>query len=116
MANVPFNFTRKRKQPDPSNRPAPLDMTAVLTVVSNKLRVTLPQQVSADGLPHYAATGGAHSGTAYPTAITQVSSTVFDLTYAAVVAAANVITIPSRDPCFRGRDGAYVGPQIKTLS
>lgn len=111
-----FNYTRKRKQADPSNRPEAPDVAVTLTVSSTKLRVTCPIPMSVTGLPQIAATGGAHTGTAYPTAVSVVSPTVFDLTYAASVATGNVITIGSKLPGFRGYNGCYVQPQTKTLS
>ena len=88
-------------------------MIATLSVVATKLRVTVPIPVAQNGIPHYAATGAEHVGTTYPTAIAYVSPGVYDLTYANVVAVADVIAIPGRDPALRSFAGAYVAPQTR---
>lgn len=113
---TPFSSRRKRRQADPSNAPGALDMVAVFTVVATKLRVTVPVPVAQNGLPHVGLSGGAHSGTEYPTAITYISPGVYDLTYANIVAVANVCTYPSRDPALRGSNGSYVAAKTIALT
>lgn len=115
LYNIPTTLTRKRKQADPSNKPAAPDFPVTFSIVSNKLRCTMPQPVSAIGLPHVSLTGGAHIGTTYPTAKTQVSLLVWDLTYANNVASGDAMIYPSKDPCFRSPGGGYAQPVTKTL-
>lgn len=112
---TPFSSRRKRRQPDPSNAPGAQDMVATLSVVATKLRVTVPVPVAQNGIPHVLATGGAHVGNTYPTGIAYVSPGVYDLTYANIIAVADVISYPSRDPALRGSNGAYVAAITKTL-
>jgi len=109
--------TSPRRRPDPSNQPRGADMVVTLAVATAKLRVTFPVPPTFNGdMPRFGATGGAHTGTEYPTAVTRVSPSVYDLTYAGAVAAANVITIPDRDPAFRNASGGYVVAQTATLA
>lgn len=110
-----FQQRRKRRGVDPSNRPEPQDNAVTLSVVANKLRVTCPSAYSMDGIPHVGISGGAHTGTEYPTEVTVVSSLVFDLTYAHNVAAADVVAWPGHDAACRFYDGAYVLAQNKTM-
>lgn len=112
---IPTALTRKRKQADPSNKPTAPDFAATPTVVANKLRLTMPAPLSATGLPACTLTGGAHTGSELPTAKTQVSLLVWDLTYAHNVAAGDALVYPSKDPCFRNSNGGYVQPITKTL-
>lgn len=110
-----FNITRKRKQADPSNRPAVLDVAATLSIVATKLRVTTPIPCSLNGIPQYYVTGGTHTGNELPTAAVAVSPTTFDLTFPTSVIATNVAHLVQRDPAIRGFNGAYVQPQTATL-
>lgn len=112
---IPTTLTRKRKQADPSNKPAAPDYAITFSVVANKLRCTMPQPVSAVGLPTTTLTGGAHTGSELPTAKTQVSLLVWDLTYAHNVAAGDAMVYPSKDPCFRSPSGGYAQPVTKNL-
>lgn len=114
--NGGFSLTRKRKQGDPSNKPSVLDVPCVFTIVATKLRCTFPIPMSANGLPGIYLTGGTHTGNELPTAVTYISPTVYDLTYPTSTIATNVATIPSKDPGFRGFNGAYAQAQVKTLA
>lgn len=115
-ATNPFNTHRKRRQADPSNPPSPTDLTANLQVVANRLRVTVTATISIAAIPHYGASGGAHTGTEYPTGYAFVSPGVVDLAYAHNVAVGNTITIPTKDPGIRAYSGAYVAPQTTVLA
>jgi hypothetical protein len=112
---TPFKATRKRRGTDPSMRPQPNDEAVTFSVVANKLRVTCLKPYSTNGIPYVAASGGAHTGTEHPTALTVVSSTVFDLTFAHNVAAADVIAYPGHDPAVRFAQGQYVAAKNQTL-
>lgn len=116
VSPTPFTVGRRKRGGDRSNPAQVPDLAAVLTASANKLRVTLPQGFSLDGLPHFGASGGAHVATEYPLSATIVSSLVVDLAYANVVAAGNIITIESKDPAIRFRTGAFVAAQTKTLA
>jgi hypothetical protein len=76
----------------------PLNWTA--TIVATKARLTLSLPYSIGGLP----TGITVQGVA-PTAITQVSSLVFDLTYPSSVVSTNVLVVPGGVPQIRGAAG-----------
>jgi hypothetical protein len=105
---VPTSFTRKRKQPDPSNKPRVNDMGITLSAVANKLRVVCAESISMNGIPQIVASGGAHVGDELPTACTMINPTTFDLTYTHSVATDDAITVPTADPAARGRTGAYI--------
>lgn len=106
---------RARNRPDKSKGRSTTNFTAVLSVVATKLRVTLNGNATIQGLPHVAASGGAHAGTAYPTSITQISQNVFDLDYLANVAAGDAIVYPANDPGLRSYNGGYVLSQAVEL-
>lgn len=76
----------------------PLAWTA--TIVATKARLTLNLPYAISGLP----VGITVQGVA-PTAITQVSALVFDLTYAASVVSTNVLVVPAGVPQVRGNAG-----------
>lgn len=110
-----FSVTRKRKQADPSNKPSVPDVACVFAIVATKLRCTFPIPMSANGIPGIYVTGGTHVGNELATAVTYISPTTYDLTYPTAIIATNVAVIPSKDPGFRGFNGAYSQPQTKTL-
>jgi hypothetical protein len=70
------------------------------TIVATKARLTLNLPYAISGLP----VGITVQGVA-PTAITQVSALVFDLTYAASVVSTNVLVVPAGVPQVRGNAG-----------
>lgn len=115
MSRLTSKSKSRRVAFDRSMPRAGSDATITLSVSSAKLRCTSNVPISISDIPRILATGGAHSGNTYPTAVTVVSPLVFDCTYAAAVAVADVITIPERDPAIRTPSGGYMVPQTKTL-
>lgn len=101
----PRHTTRLAKTFQP-NVPS-LVSTAVIN--SAKVRVTVPQQYTINGIPAFTVQG------VNPTAITAVSATTFDLTYAAAVVATNVFVIDANDPGVRFANGGYIAPLTVTL-
>jgi len=76
----------------------PLTWTAA--IVATKARITTNLPFTLSGLP----VGITVQGIA-PTAITQITPTSFDLTYAAAVVSTNVLVIPAGAPQVRGAAG-----------
>lgn len=101
-----FMIKRAPRQPRHSARLAPTfqptapALTWTATIVATKARFTLVLPFAFTGVP----TGITCQGVA-PTAITQVSALVFDLTYAAAVVSTNVIVVPANVPQIRGNAG-----------
>ena len=91
-------------------QPLIADLAATLSIASAKLRVTTTIPMVISGIP----TGITVQGVA-PTAVTQVSSTVFDLTYAASVVTTNVAVIPAGVSQVRGNNGGSLAAATVTL-
>jgi hypothetical protein len=91
---------RHRTRLPNSFQPTVPPLTWAATIVATKARLTLNLPYSIGGLP----VGITVQGVA-PTAITQVSATAFDLTYAAAVVATNVLVVPAGVPQIRGAAG-----------
>ena len=115
LASTPFNQRRKRRGIDPSNRPTPKDFPPVFSINSAKLRVTVPANMSLNGTPQVAATGGAHIGTEVPLLVAVISPTILELTYAHAIATGDSIVYPAHDPAVRFAAGAYVAAKTQTL-
>jgi len=80
----------------------------VLSVVATKLVVTSPMALDVRGIAQIGLSGGAHTGTAYPTSVVVTSPTVFTLDYAANVAVADVVHPTYRDATVRTKSGGYM--------
>lgn len=81
---------RHRTRLSPTYTPTTPATTWTASIVATKARLTTNTPVSISGVP----TGILVQGIA-PTAITQITPTTFDLTYAAAVVATNVLTVPA---------------------
>lgn len=82
--------------------------TAAINATKIRITTDLPSVIS--GIP----VGITCQGVA-PTAITQISATVFDLTYAAAVIATNVMVIPANTPEIRNGAGGFLAAGTKTF-
>ena len=108
----------KRAPRKPSHRtrlPATFQPTApaviwTAAIATAKLRLTTNVPVVIQALP----TGITVQGVA-PTAVTQVSSTSFDLTYPSSVVTTNVVVVPSNVPQIRSAPGGYLNAGTVTL-
>lgn len=111
-----FSYRRNRRQADPSNLGlSKRSIVATPSVVATKLRLTFDQAYSLTGIPQVGLTGGAHTGTAYPTSATVISPTVMELDYDAVVAAGDVMTMAPGDVCCRSMTGACLSVKSSVL-
>lgn len=108
---------RNRSQGDPSKRPVAINATATSTVSANKWRLTFNTPVQLLAVPTADNNGGAAMTVegAEPTAATQVSPTVIDLTYAVNVAAAQDFVIPNNGKAIRTPSGGYVAAATGTF-
>lgn len=84
-------------------------LTWTASIVANKLRMTLALPFNYVSIPQVTVQGVA------PTAFTQISATVFDLTYAANVVTTNVVVVPANDPGIRGAAGGFLNAGTVTL-
>ena len=92
--------SRHRTRLPASFQPTAPALTWAATIVATKARITTNLPYVINGLP----SGITVQGVA-PTAITQISSLVFDLTYAASVVSTNVLVVPANEPHIRGAAG-----------
>jgi hypothetical protein len=112
----PNRFNRNRRSLPGVFFPAGSAIIAAITIVAGKARLTLSAPVSVAGLPVEITRQAAGAGPQLlPTAVTIISPTVFDLTYAAAVVATDVITIPANVPLVRGYTGGALQATTVTL-
>ena len=101
---------RHRQRLAPTFQPTVPALTWTMSIVAAKLRVTVTSPYTYGGvLPKITVQG------ALATAITQVSSTVFDLTYASSVVTTNVVVVPANDPGIRSMTGGFLNAGTVTL-
>jgi hypothetical protein len=101
---------RNRRTTDSSLRPRGDVIAVTPTVSATKLRLTFGEQVSYSGETTIQVSGGTHGAGASPTAVTKVTPTVFDLSFATNVIATDVCVIPPYDSGFRSPSGGYANP------
>jgi len=101
----PLHRTRLAK----TFQPTVPSLTCTAAIVSTKVRVTTPQAYTKNGIPNFTVQGVA------PTAITAVSATTFDLTYAVTPVTGNTFVIDANDPAIRFANGGYCAPLTVTL-
>lgn len=107
---------RNRKTLPPSFYPPGAAVTAVVTLVATKARVTCDMPVMIDKLPVGITRQAAGSGPQLaPIAVTVISPTVFDLTYAASCVATDKITIPANVPQVKGQGGGSLAALVTTF-
>lgn len=91
-------------------------VVATITLVATKARFTCNLPVSIGSIPLGITRQAAGSGPQLePTAVTQISANVFDLTYAASVVATDKITIPAAVQEVLGVAGGQLAAQTVTL-
>jgi hypothetical protein len=116
MIKRPPRRTPNRTRLTAQNSPPGSAITETFSIVANKARITCNTNVVIRGLPTGITRQAAGSGPQLlPTAITQVSSNVFDLTYAASVVATDVVTIPSGVTEIRGTAGGQLTAAVHTF-
>lgn len=101
---------RHRTRLAPSFQPTAPALTWVATINATKARFTLNLPFAESGLPLGITVQGQP-----PTAITQVSANVFDLTYAAAVVSTNVLVVPAGVPQIRGQAGGTLAAGTYTF-
>jgi len=101
----PLHRTRLAK----TFQPTVPSFTATAAIVAGKVRVTVPSQYVINGVPSFTCQG------VTPTAVTAVSSTTFDLTYAVTPVTTNTFIIDANDPGIRFPNGGYIAPATVTL-
>jgi len=101
---------RNRAKGDPAIRAKGTTVTVAASIVAGKARLTFNAPVSVQGLPAGITVAGQS-----PAAVTIVSPTVIDLTYAAPVAAADVLVLPANEPMLRSQSGGYVAATTLTF-
>ena len=91
-------------------------MVPTLTIVANKLRITLDTPFVHKGTPNVVVSGGTHGAGESPTTYTRVSSVAFDLGYATNVVATNVAVIDEADDAIRSQSGGFMRSGSTTLA
>lgn len=92
--------SRHRSRLPNTFQPSAPALTWAATIVAAKVRMTLVLPFSIGGVPL-----GIKCQGVSPTAITQVSALIFDLTYAATPVSTNVLTVAANEPNIRGNAG-----------
>lgn len=115
MPSLRKRNSRNRRLRDNSLIARVSDTAATLSVNTGKLQVSFDQPVVITGTPNITAQGGAHVGIAAPISMQIVNQQTIILTYTAVVAAGNTITILNRDPAVRTATAGYMIAQNKGL-
>jgi hypothetical protein len=100
---------RHRTRLSNSHQPIVPPITWTAAIASGKVAVTCSLPVVLAGLPAFTVQG------VKPTAITQVSATVFDLTYAATPVTGNVFVVDPNDPAIRGQAGSFLNAGTTTF-
>jgi hypothetical protein len=72
------------------------------SIVSSKVRLVASVSVTTNGVPKFTVQG------VNPTAITIISATTFDLTYATAPVTTNVFVVDANDPAVRAANGGYL--------
>lgn len=113
--NIVHRINRRRR--DPSSPPVYTNAgLASATVTGGKGRFTFSTNVLITGTPHIlvaATSGGAVTSTA--TAVSVVSPTTIDLTYASGPVTGSGYTIPLNDPSIRTSTGGYASAAAGTF-
>lgn len=108
--------SRNRKALAPSFYPPGAAVIASFSIVATKCRLTMSAPVSVAALPVTITRQAAGAGAQLlPTAVTVVSPTIVDLTYAASVVATDIITIPANVPEIRGVAGGVLAAATHTF-
>lgn len=116
MIRRPPRHQRNRTRLTVSNAPPGSQISETFSISAGKARITTnaPVVVSANPLGITRQAGGA-GAQLLPTAVTQVSANVFDLTYAAAVVATDVLTVPSNVQEVRGSAGGFLAAAVHTF-
>lgn len=116
MIKKPWRSSRNRNRVNMQEALAGASLVAVPTINATKLRLTFTAPVIVNGLPTGITRQAAGAGAQLlPTAVTVVSPTIVDLTYAAALVATDVITVPANVPEIRGNAGGMVAAMQKTF-
>lgn len=116
MIKRPARHTPNRTRLPVAQQPPGSQVSVSFSIVATKARITTGSPVVVRDLPLGITRQAAGSGPQLlPTAVTQVSANVFDLTYAASVVATDVLTIPSGVQEVRGTAGGFLTAAVHTF-
>lgn len=106
-----------RRDPDRSAQPGYTLITATNSIVGGKWRMVLNVPVVVSGIPttfRAAATSGG-AVTQAPTAVSVVTPTTIDLTFASGPVSGSGFTIPMNEPAIRNSTGGFVAAATGTF-
>lgn len=116
MVKRPPRHQRNRTRLPVQQQPPGLGISVTFSISAGKARLTTAAPVVVRDLPLGITRQAAGAGAQLlPTAVTQVSATVFDLTYAAAVVATDVVTIPGGVQEVRGTAGGFLAAAVNTF-
>lgn len=97
-------------------QPPGVAVSLSFSIVATKCRITTNVPVVVRDLPlGITRQAGGAGAQLLPTAVTQVSATSFDLTYAASVVATDVVTVPANVQEVRGQAGGFLAAAVHTF-
>lgn len=115
MIKRPARHTPNRTRLPVQQQPPGAAIGITFSINAGNARLTLDAPVVVRHLPLGITRQAAGAGPQLlPTAVAQVSATVFDLTYAAAVVATDVITVPGGVQEVRGNAGGFLAAAVHT--
>lgn len=116
MIKRPARHQRNRTRLQPSQLPAGAFVVATAAINAGNARITTSSPVVVSGLPIGITRQAAGAGAQLlPTGVTQVSATVFDVTFAAACVTTDKLTIPANVSQVRGVAGGSLNPSVTTF-
>ncbi len=116
MIKRPPRHQRNRTRLPVQQQPPGAAITETFAINAGNARITTSAPVIVRDLPTGITRQAAGAGPQLvPTAVNQISPTVFDLTYAAAVVATDVLTIPGGVQEVRGSAGGFLAAAVHTF-
>lgn len=109
--NTKLPSPNSRRNPDPSNKPQPTDITVHWAIDAGAAVCTLSGLGVLNAIPRCVLTGPTHTNPLYPITAEAMGAATVVLTFAETVEIDDLITWPARDPAIRSRFGGYVMPE-----